>query len=282
MIDGVWLALRAAGLVLLFQAAGAVLFLESTPLSLAGVVPVRRRAERVALCALPVLAAQLLVEPAHLAGEWSGLGDLSLWRLALVRVGPAIDARLAGLALVAFGLRAAGPRARWLALGGSLVALGSLVPGGHAALSPFAPLLFALLGLHVLVGSFWFGSLVPLADATRLLPARELSLVLAAFSRHALWLVPLIGASGVAVACLLLPAPGVLLEPYGLLLCGKAALYALLLALASLNRWRFTPALARGEEGARGPLGRSIACEYVLIALVLVLTALLTGFFSPR
>jgi putative copper export protein len=282
MIDGLWLALRAAGLVLLFQAAGAVLYLESTPRRLAGVVPVRRRAERVALCALPVLAAQLLVEPVHLAGEWSALSDQALWRLTLLRVGPGIEARLAGLALVAFGLRATGERARWLALGGSLVALGSLVPGGHAAGSSYAPLLFALLGLHVLAGSFWFGSLVPLADATRLLPARELALVLAAFSRCALWLVPLLAASGVAIACLLLPEPGALLAPYGLLLCGKAALYALLLALASLNRGRFTPALAQGDEGARRPLGRSIACEYALILLVLVLTALLTGFFSPR
>jgi len=282
MIDGVWLALRAAGLVLLLQAAGAVLFLESTPRRLAGVVPVRRRAERVALAALPVLAAQLLMEPARLAGDWSGLSDQALWRLALARFGPEIDLRLAGLALVALGLRAAGPRGRWLALGGSLLALGSLVPGGHAGLSPYAPLLFVLLALHVLIGSFWFGSLVPLADATRLLPARELALVLTAFSRYALWLVPLIAASGVALACLLLPAPRALLEPYGLLLCGKSALYAILMALAALNRSRFTPALARGEEGARRPLERSISWEYGLIVLVLVLTALLTGFFSPR
>jgi putative copper export protein len=282
MIDGVWLALRAAGLVQLFQASGAVLFLESTPRALGGVVPVRRRAERVALCALPVLVAQLLVEPARLAGEWSGLSDPALWRLALSRVGPAIDVRLAGLALLAVGLRSAGPRGRWLALAGSLAALASLVPGGHASLSPYAPLLYPLLALHVLIGSFWFGSLVPLAEATRLLPARELALVLAAFSRYALWLVPLIAASGLAIACLLLPAPGALLEPYGLLLCGKALLYALLLSLAALNRWRFTPSLALGDEAARRPLERSIVTEYVLITLVLVLTAFLTGFFSPR
>jgi len=282
MIDGTWLALRAAGLVLLFQAAGAVLYLASTPRELAGVVPVRRAAERVALLALALLVAQLALEPAHLAGDWSGLSDAALWRLTLQRVAPALALRLMGLALVALGLRAAGTHARSVALIGSLIALGSLLPGGHAAVSPDAPLLRACLALHVLIGSFWFGSLVPLSDATRLLPARELALVLSAFSRLAQWLVPLIAVSGIAMACLLLPAPGALLAPYGLLLCGKAALFALLLALAAANRSRYTPALARGEEGARAPLARSIAAEYVLLVVVLVLTALLTGFFSPQ
>src|SRR5262249_3527154 len=141
---------------------------------------------------------------------------------------------------------------------------------------------YLLLALHVLIGSFWFGSLVPLADATRLLSARELALVLAAFSRYALWLVPLISARGVPTPLLLFPAPPALSVPDGLLLCGKALLYALLLSLAALNRWRFTPALALGDEAARRPLERSIVCEYALITLVLVLTAFLTGFFSPR
>jgi len=258
-----------------------VLYLESTPRPLAGVVPVRRAAVRAALFALPLLLAQFALEPAHLAGDWSGLSDAALWRLGLTRVAPALAARLVGLALVALGLRATGTRARWLALSGGLLALASLLPGGHAAVSPYAPLLRALLALHILIGSFWFGSLVPLAGATRLLPARELALVLSAFSRWALWLVPLIAVSGVVMACLLLPTPGALLRPYGLLLAGKAGLYALLLAFAAANRWRFTPALARGEEGTRAPLTRSLAAEYALIVAVLLLTALLTGFFSP-
>jgi putative copper export protein len=282
MIDGTWLALRAAGLVLLFQAAGAVLYLATTPRELAGVVPVRHAAERVALLALPLLIAQLVLVPAHLAGEWSGVADAALWRLTLQRLAPPLALRFAGLALVALGLRAAGRRAGSLALVGALLALASLLPGGHAAVSPYAPLLRASLALHVLIGSFWFGSLVPLSDATRLLPARELALVLSAFSRLAQWLVPLIAVSGIAMACLLLPTPGSLLAPYGLLLCGKGALFALLLGLAAANRGRYTPALARGEEGARAPLGRSIACEYALLVVVLVLTVLLTGFFSPQ
>jgi len=280
MIDGVWLALRAAGLVLLFQAAGAVLFLECCRGRLAFAATVRRRAERVALIAIPLLVAQLLVEPAHLAGELSGLSEPALWRLALHRAAPPLDARLVGFALVALGLRGA-ERGRRLALPGSLLALGSLVPGGHAALSPYAPLLYALLALHVLIGGFWFGSLAPLRQATRLLPARDLAQVLAAFSRHALWLVPLIALSGVVIAAMFLGSGRALLEPYGLLLCSKAVLFAVLLGLAALNRWRYTPALARGEEGARAPLARSIAWEYALIAAVLVVTALMTGFFSP-
>ena len=281
MTDGTWLALRVAGLVLLFQAAGAVLYFVSCGQALAQLPAVRRRTERAALLALALVAAQLLVEPAHLAGEWSGLADSALWQLTFQRAAPPLAVRGAGLALLALALRVTGRRCLWVALAGSLVALASLLPGGHAALNARAPLLLALLALHVLIGSFWFGSLAPLRAGARFLAARELALVLGAFSRYAGYLVPLTAVSGIVMACLLLPGWGALLAPYGLLLCGKAVLFAVLLALAALNRWRFTPALARGADGTRRSLSRSLAWEFALIIAVLALTGLLTGYFSP-
>ena len=57
---------------------------------------------------------------------------------------------------------------------------------------------------------------------------------------------------------------------------------AALLGLAALNKLRLSPALARGEPGALPRFRRSVAAEYVLICAVLVVTAVLTGFFSPR
>ncbi|HEX4387406.1 MAG TPA: CopD family protein [Steroidobacteraceae bacterium] len=281
MTDAAWLALRVAGLVLLFQAAGAILYFVTCGQALAQQPVLRRRTERTALLALGLLAAQLAVEPAHLAGAWSGLADPALWQLTFRRAAPPLDVRGAGLALLALALRATGRRGPGFALAGSLVALASLLPGGHAGLSAHASLLYTLLALHVLIGSFWFGSLAPLREGARCLPARELALVLGAFSRYAGYLVPLTAVSGVLMAWLLLPGWRALLEPYGLLLCGKALLFAVLLALAALNRWRFTPALARGVHSARRSLARSLAWEFALIIAVLALTGLLTGFFSP-
>jgi len=63
-----------------------------------------------------------------------------------------------------------------------------------------------------------------------------------------------------------------------LILIAKATVFALLLILAALNRWRFTPALA----AARGALRRSIVTEYLLIAGVLAMTAVLTSLYSPE
>jgi copper resistance protein D len=77
-------------------------------------------------------------------------------------------------------------------------------------------------------------------------------------------------------------------QPYGLILIAKASVFALLLVLAALNRWRFTPALLPGltptltPAAACGALRRSIVTEYLLIAGVLAMTAALTSLYSPE
>jgi putative copper resistance protein D len=105
---------------------------------------------------------------------------------------------------------------------------------------------------------------------------------LAAFSAVAVWLVPLIAVAGLGMAVLLLPDVAALWRPYGLALLTKVTLFALLMALAALNRLRLTPAFARGEASAAAALRRSIALEYVLICVVFAVTAVMTGSFSPQ
>jgi putative copper resistance protein D len=63
------------------------------------------------------------------------------------------------------------------------------------------------------------------------------------------------------------------------MLLTKAGLFALLMGLAAVNRLRLAPALARTR--AREPLRRTLALEFVLICVVLAVTALLTGRYSP-
>jgi putative copper resistance protein D len=62
----------------------------------------------------------------------------------------------------------------------------------------------------------------------------------------------------------------------------KVAGFAVLMGFAALNKWRFGPALSRGDARATAAFRRSLAAEYVLIAAVLSVTAVLTSFYSPE
>ena len=72
-------------------------------------------------------------------------------------------------------------------------------------------------------------------------------------------------------------------QPYGELVIAKVALFAVLLALAAFNKWRFGPALAGDGDLAAGQrFRRMVIAEYVLIVVVLAVTAVMTTFFSPE
>ena len=283
MIDAGWLVLRAAGFILVLQASGAVLFLalcarQLAPRSL-GVI--RMTAAHVARAALLCVCAQGLVEPLHLAGEWEGLKDPLLWRLAWLGPGAWILwLRLLGLTLLLAVLR---PKRAVLPLAapGILLALGSFLVGGHALVDAHRLLLAPLLGLHVLAVAFWFGALWPLRQVAELEPAPRAAAVLHSFSRRAVWLVPLLGLAGLGLAAVLLPDLAALRRPYGQILCLKLLLFAVLLALAARNKLALVPALARADLRALPALRRNLMLEYALVCTVLTATALLTGLFSP-
>ena len=284
MIDGSWLILRVAGLVLAFQAAGAAIFAVLFGRRLTRSAPaIQRVGLRAALGALAVLVAQALFEPLHLAGDVSGLADAALLRLFLSSsAAAALLVRLAGIACVAWGLRRNTPRSQLLAVVGALATVSSFVLTGHTAVHPQRPLLASLLLLHLTILAFWFGSLWPLRQLIALEAPAQAAGTLGAFSALAVRLVPVIALAGAGMAALLLPDVAALAQPYGVLLLGKLALFALLMGLAALNRLRLTPALARGAAAAPAQLRRSIALEYALICAVLALTALMTGRFSPE
>jgi putative copper export protein len=94
--------------------------------------------------------------------------------------------------------------------------------------------------------------------------------------------VPVILLAGVAMAALLLPNLAALRQPYGRLLIAKVIGFALLMGLAAANRWRLGPALAQRTTGSERRFRRSLAAEYVLIAAILTITAIMTSFFSPE
>jgi putative copper export protein len=80
----------------------------------------------------------------------------------------------------------------------------------------------------------------------------------------------------------LLPDLAALGNSYGRLLILKVVGFSLLLGLASLNKWRLSPALARGNRDARRAFGGSLVAEFVIIAAVLSVTAVMTSLYSPE
>jgi copper resistance protein D len=285
MIDGAWLVLRAAGLILTFQAVGAGLFAVAFAGRLGRAAQaIRRVSVRAVWLALGVGVAQGLFEPVHFAGDASGVTDLTLLRLLLhSSVAAALAVRLAGLLLLATGLPRAGAssRARALTLVGSLAALGSFLLTGHTSVDPHRAWLAPLLLAHLAIIAFWFGSLWPMRQLTALEARAVAARAIAAFSTVAIWLVPVIALAGAGMAALLLPDVAALGQPYGRLLLGKLGLFAVLMGVAALNRLRLAPALARGATAAPRALRRSLALEYALICAALAVTAVMTGSFSP-
>jgi putative copper resistance protein D len=273
--------LRGLSFIALLQAGGAALFLAMAGSDLhAARGRVMRLARLAAITAVVLLLAQYLLEPARMAGTFSGALDPTLLQFTLHT--PATSAllmRCAGLALVAWSLCASVRTAIASAMLAALLIACSFTLVGHTA---GHWLLASLLAVHLLAIQFWFGSLRPMVLAGRIEGARHMAIVVARFSRVALWLVPSILVAGVLMLVGLAPGLRALLDDYGAGMLGKVALFTALLALASLNKWRLTPALASGEASALRKLERNIHIEYWLIALVLVGTAFLTTFWSPE
>jgi len=268
-VDAVAVADRALAWLAVYQAVGAVLFVACCDPSLP---LLRERARRLGgfagLCGAVLVLLQWPLTAARMAGDYSGLTDAGLLRMALHSShGSAGALMLGGLSV--------------LAIGAFIRPLGVLRWAG-IVLVVCAPALTPLLVLHILIGAFWLGSLAPLWCAVRLERPEAAGAVLRRFGSFAIWLIPCIAFAGIGIACALIDDWTVLRRPYGLLLLGKLSLFGVLMGLAALNRWRFMPALAEAPESARRALQRSIMLEYLLIAAVLAMTATLTTLFGPE
>ncbi|OWJ77808.1 copper resistance CopC/CopD family protein [Haematobacter missouriensis] len=140
---------------------------------------------------------------------------------------------------------------------------------GHAATAPPQLLMRPMVALHVLGAVLWLGALLPLAASLR---AGETA-PLRRFSAAAPVVVALLVASGAALATVQLGhAEALFTTPYGKVLLVKLMLVLGMLALAALNRFRFS--------ASAGHLRRSIAAEVVL-GLLVIATLSLWRFTPP-
>lgn len=278
------IALRAASFVAIFAATGAALFLALFARALdTALEPIRTRARAVALAALLLGGAYYVLIPARLAGSFGATFDPALDALVSESsVGPAHAVRFVGLALLLVSLDAQTAPKRAASLAGAALALGSFALTGHTAIHDWRIALVPLLLAHIAAAAFWFGALWPLALVARREPAPHAAALVLRFSRIALRTVPLILVCGVAMAALFVQSVAELWTGYGALLIAKAALFGVLMALAALNRTRYAPALASGDETARLAFTRVVRAEWLLIACVLIVTALMTELFAPE
>ena len=310
MPDILSVILRALGFVLQLQAAGVVFFAAAFGPALTISLPAIRKLARVsAIAAVFVVAGHFVLEAARMSDGLAGVFDLSLQTMAWnSTAGGSFIVRELGLLLIVAGMRAVPARvtannifaasvgspvavfwkrltARGVTLvgvAGALIVAVSFTLTGHTSVSPRHGLLAPLLLAHLLIVAFWFGALWPLCLVTLRESRERTARVIAVFSAAAFWLVPMILLVGVGIAAALLPDVASLKKPYGQLLIAKGALYGLLMCLAALNKWRFGPAIASGDLQAGRRFRVVVMVEYVLLAAVLSVTAVMTTFFSPE
>ena len=260
-----WVAAVARWLVYLttLGAAGAALFvlLVRPPEPLA--TDVRRLAGRLALFGLAAWTLRLGVAGLDLGGlPLRALASLRPWAIAsATSLGPASAIATAGLAVIAAGRRASA----WELAIASMAIAASFALTGHAATAPPRLLTAPALAVHALCVAFWLGSLLPLLWSLGLSDGQAAT-VLRRFSRFAVAAVALLVAAGAVLAWVQLggDVAGIAESTYGQRLLAKLALVAGLLALAMVNRFWLTPAVAAGHPHATRRLRRTLGTDLVL------------------
>ncbi len=301
--DALSIAARALAFMLLFQAVGAAFFIYLfAPLLRASWHPIRLLGIASAACAVLLALLHHGLEAARMAGEFSGLWDMSLQTLAWGSRSVLATALLvAGLLQLMWSMqrRSASPahelsahNAPLLACIGGAIALCAFLSTGHTSEHEARTLLASLLMLHLLIVAFWYGALWPLILVTRVESAPIAAHIVSRYSSIAGYLVPVIAVAGVMMGRILTgewPGAWTAAQPYGQLLLLKLLLFALLMVPAAANKWWLVPALRTAAAtvpasptGAASALRRSIVLEMLLIAIVLTVTATLTTLYSPR
>jgi copper resistance protein D len=214
-------------------------------------------------------------------------------------IGTAWKARMAALAVATLAALFAAGRGLQLGVVASAagVALATLAWTGHAAMNEGATGWVHLAAdiLHLLAAGAWAGALLglillvtrpaPRVDGAHLLLTHR---ALHGFGTVGTVVVAALVVTGLINAWLLVGPgniPALATTLYGQLLLTKLALFAAMLGLAALNRFRLTPRFeasiaAADHRGALGVLRRSLAAETACIVSILALVAWL-GTLEP-
>jgi copper transport protein len=216
-----------------------------------------------------------------------GLGSLAearVWATA-ISTSYALTALFGALAMLlalwALHIRKPG-EARLVSILG-LIGVGlALAASGHASTADPQWLMRPAVFVHTLAVALWIGALAPLTAlfATGSTAARP---ALKRFSALIPYVLVVLLAAGIVLAVVQVGHVGALIATaYGRVLLAKLTLVAILLTIASFNRWRLTkPALASGARAERR-FARSAAAEIVLATAILGCVALWRFTPPPR
>ena len=203
-----------------------------------------------------------------------GIVTSAPWASALATsLGPSLSIAIVVMAIAWYAWKSPSVLIAWVLTTLAMVGVGlSLATSGHAATASPQWLTRPSLFLHGVAVAYWVGALAPLAVMARR-RNDDLPRALRQFSAIAMPLVALLVLSGLVLSVIQLGSVRALIETqYGILLSIKLSLVILLLALAALNRFLFTPAVVADYENTRPLLG-SILTECVLVVCILAVVA---------
>ena len=237
----------------------------------------RGLAAKFAVIGLGATVLAFTLRGANLTGDVSGMTDPEMLGLLWTTpVGTAFLLRLAGLGLLISGLLM-GRVGAWVSVLGGIMAIWSFNHVGHVSGRETILLDIALI-LHLLAVALWIGVLTPL----KRLASSPVTYAAAADVGHrfgvvATVTVPALIVVGGYMGYQLVGSFSALIGTgYGQALIIKVLLVGLLLGLAAANKLRFIPALRSGDPAAAGHLSKSISVEWLVILVVLGMTAVLT------
>ena len=230
-----------------------------------------------AFLGIAAAAIGFLLAGAALTGDASGMTDPEMLTLLWsTTVGTTLVLRIAGLGLLIVGLFM-GRIGMVMSLVGGGFALWSFVNIGHIS-NRNSPVLNIVLMFHLVAISIWIGVLSPLAklsrDATKILETAELG---HSFGKVAVVFVPLLIIAGGYMGFVLVGSLSALfIGDYGQALILKTLFVAGLLSFAAINKLRIIPQITSGDQTAAGRLAKSISYEWIVISVILLITAVLT------
>lgn len=209
-------------------------------------------------------------------GDWEVAFDPSMrWmafetpigQAALVRIAAAVTILLAGLRL-------------WpIALAAALAMVGSFALEGHTASHEgdgWVPA--ALIVVHLAMVHWWLGALYPLRAATLVVGDSNIRDLVERFGRLALVAVALLTAAGALLMAML---AGWQVDPsrnHQVAFVAKLAIFALIMTMAAVNKFKWTPLLMTAPDAGRTGLRGSLNLEIAFCGLILIATAVMTSF----
>jgi len=275
LLRGLCRGLHLAG----FFSAFGTMFLSATLLRGRGALGLRRMAWAAFAVACLGGAGWLLLQTADFAGAQSISGVISALPTVAgqTRFGMLLLARMAALLLAGLIFQFGWPRPAALIAFGAVIAEAWLGHGG--AMGGFVgAVLLACAVLHIAAAALWLGALPAFYVALKRLPEDALYPLAQNFSPLGVACVGTLLVTAMFQFVLLITYPRALLTTaYGATALAKLVLFVALIALAALNRFRFTPRL----PASRPALRRSIGLETTFGLVVLLLAGLIMQLEPP-